>query len=120
MVYDTDKSQLKIEATVPDGQYLALAYGQGMSNIDMVFFPGSSSDLQDLYSTGYSTPSADSSNSYLDTEKTTANGVHSYVTYRELDTGDSDDFVVECGKTHYFAWVGSTSSSSLVKHNKKG
>ena len=27
MVYDSDKSQMKIEATVPDGQYLALAYG---------------------------------------------------------------------------------------------
>jgi hypothetical protein len=91
-----------------------------MYNIDMVFFPGSSSDLQDLYSTGYRTPSADSSNSYLDTRKTTANGVHSYVTYREMDTGDSNDFVVECGMTHKFAWVGSSSSSNLVKHNQAG
>ena len=82
MVYDSDKAKMKIEASVPDGQYLSIAYGRGMSNIDMVFFPGSSSDLLDLYSVSYSTPSTDSSNDYVDTEKVTSNGVHSYVTYR--------------------------------------
>ena len=73
-----------------------------MSDIDMVFFPGSSSDLKDLYSSSYRTPSEDSTNNYLDTEKTSSDGVHTYVTYREMDTGDSKDFVLECGKTHKF------------------
>ena len=46
--------------------------------------------------------------------------MHSYVTYRDLDTNDSEDYKFECGKTHKFSWVGSSSSSSLVKHNKDG
>ena len=37
-----------------------------------------------------------------------------------MDTGDSNNYVIDCGKTHKFAWVGSSASSSLVKHNKKG
>ena len=48
------------------------------------------------------------------------NDVHSYTTYRDLDTGDSSDRTIECGTNHVFAWVGSTSSSSMVKHNKSG
>ena len=120
MVYDTDKQKMKIEATVPDGQYLAIGYGRGMSNKDMVFFPGSSSDLKDLYSISYRTPSVDSSSAYVDTEKVSSNGVHSYTTYRALSTGDVKDFKIDCGKTHDFAWVGHSSSSSMIKHNKKG
>ena len=99
---------------------MSLAYGTGMTNTDMVFFPGSSSDLKDLYSSGYRRPSEDSTNNYVDTEKTSGDGVHTYVTFRDMDTSDTEDFVFECGKTHSFSWVGHSDNSGLVKHNKDG
>merc|ERR1712078_690516 len=37
-----------------------------------------------------------------------------------MDTGDSKDFKVECGKVHNFGWSGSSWSSEMVKHDKVG
>ena len=90
--YDAARSQLKFEAKVPNSQYLAIAFGTGMINTDIVFFPGSSSsDLKDLFATSYSTPSTDSTNNYVDIQKTENNGVFTYTAYRSLDTVDSRD-----------------------------
>ena len=105
--YDASKGQLKIDATVPDNQYLAVAYGRGMINTDIVFFPGSATDdLKDLWSTYYGNPPEDSNNDYVDTVKSQENGNHVYTTYRLLDTGDPEDAVIECGKIHQYSWVG--------------
>ena len=122
ITYDTTKSKLKLDASVPDGQYLAVAWGRGMINTDIVFLPGSSTDgLKDLYATSYSLPSDGEPQDYSDTVKTFNNGVHNYTTYRARFTGDSmDGPEIECGKNHLFAWVGSSTTSSKVKHDKTG
>ena len=40
---------------------------------------------------------------------------------RALDTSDSKDFKVECGKTYNFKWVGNSATSTVSsKHNKEG
>ena len=36
--YDTTKWNIKFKVEVPENMYLALAYGQGMENTDMVSF----------------------------------------------------------------------------------
>ena len=76
--------------------------------------------MKELYSTSYQYPDVEPTSSYLSTVKTSDNGVHSYTTYREMDTGESKDYVIECGKIHKFAWVGSSLTSEFAKHNKIG
>jgi len=79
-----------------DDTWFALAYGQGMSNVDMVRWSQWSSDdvvVDDLWSTGYREPGIDDSNDYIN--------MGSYY-QRELDTGDDEDFVLECGNVYDF------------------
>jgi hypothetical protein len=38
VTYDQTKSKLKFAVTVPNNMWLGLAYGSGMSNVDMVRF----------------------------------------------------------------------------------
>ena len=40
---------------------------------------------------------------------------------RDLDTGDAQDFKIECGKDYpNWSWVASDNTAELYKHNKKG
>eukprot|EP00355_Strombidium_rassoulzadegani_P001374 CAMPEP_0168612962 /NCGR_PEP_ID=MMETSP0449_2-20121227/3195_1 /TAXON_ID=1082188 /ORGANISM="Strombidium rassoulzadegani, Strain ras09" /LENGTH=154 /DNA_ID=CAMNT_0008653559 /DNA_START=7 /DNA_END=471 /DNA_ORIENTATION=+ len=112
-------SKLKFDVTVPENQYFAIAFGGGMINTDMVLFQATELGVvTDLWSTGYWTPSTDSSNDYTDVT-TTKNADNSYTfsAMRELDTGDSKDTRIDCGMTHNWKWVAHSGTANLQKHN---
>ena len=107
--------------------WFALAYGTGMRGVDAVAFRGAQAGgndgaVDDLWLAGNYSPSADGTNSYSPTSAASMdNGTYNFVTMRALDTGDSQDFVVVCGQTYNFKWVGNSSSASTSnKHNKEG
>lgn len=84
-----------------DDTWFSLVYGQGMYNIDMVRWSQESSDdvvVDDLWSTGYREPGTDDSNDYM--MGTNEDGESYY--QRDLDTGDDEDFVLECGNVYDF------------------
>ena len=62
MEYDSANDAIKIEATVPSGTYLGLAYGQNMVSTDLLFIggSGSSGDVRDLWGTYNGYPMTDS------------------------------------------------------------
>jgi len=68
-----------------------------MYNVDMVRFSRESSayvkTVDDLWSSGYREPAIDDSNDYINKG--------SYYE-RKMDTGDDEDFVLECGNVYEF------------------
>ena len=98
VTYDQTKSKLKYAVTVPNDMWFALAYGSGMSNVDMVRFQGKDSGVvEDLWSAGYYEPSVDTTQSYVDTTISKSGGIYTFETYRALNTGDSSqDIVLSC------------------------
>ena len=52
--YDTTKESIMINATVPANQWLGIAWGKGMNNVDMVLFQGKGGvgEISDLWATG--------------------------------------------------------------------
>ena len=48
------------------------------------------------------------------------NGLYYFKTFRNLNTNDDKDKLLECGKTYEMAWVASTYTAEFIKHNKKG
>ena len=122
--YDATKSMLKLTATVPQDNYLAIGFGEGMTNVDMVHFKATGAgEVVDLWSTGVVAPTTDTTNDYTDTviDTTTDPTKYSFTTYRPLDTGDTtQDSVITCDKKVEYYWAGSTTTASMVKHNKLG
>ena len=56
---------LKFKVVVQQNMYLALAFGEGMQNTDMVSFQAKDNGiLTDLWSTGYTKPQPDKIQSY--------------------------------------------------------
>ena len=122
IAYDKTSSKLKYTVMVPDNMYLGLAYGTGMSSgTDMVSFQAKDNGIvTDLYATGYGSPSTDPTNDYTDTVVTKSNGKYNFVTYRKTNTADDKDTTLSCSVTQNFKWVGNTSSSAIIKHNRTG
>ena len=88
--YDKDpKWMLKFIVEVPENMYLALAFGQGMVNTDMVLFQAKNEGkVTDLWSTGYTTPQPDKIQSFKDTKIEIHNGKYIFETWRSAQTGD--------------------------------
>ena len=127
MHYHKSSGKLMWDVTVPSGMWFAMVFGDNMSGNDAVAFVGANSggnngNTEDLWLSGNYAPSKDTTNNYSPTAAVTfASNVYTFKTQRALDTGDSKDFKVECGKTYNWKWVGNSSSSSTsAKHNKSG
>ena len=75
-----------------------------------------------MWLAGEFAPSADGTNAYSPTTASGySNGKYTFMTSRALDTGDSKDFKIECGKSYNFKWAGcSTSANTSNKHDKLG
>ena len=58
-----------------------------------------------MYSTGYSAPPADTNQDLEDISVEISEGVYTFTCYRELDTGDDQDFVVELEKEFPIIWA---------------
>ena len=85
---------IRYTVDMPANTYLALCYGEDMSNTDMVAFVanGQTARVQDLFSYGESRPPSDTKNDYTDIKvgAGSATGRFNVTASRLLDTGDKD------------------------------
>ena len=97
-----------------------------MVNKDLMRFVGSGDgSVEDLYSTGYRTPSIDDPSAFSNLQVTRNpmdNNSYNILADRAYDPGNSEqDFVFLCdGETRTFQYVMNTETSDLVKHNVAG
>ena len=101
-----DKTMMIFEATVPENQWLGIAFTNGMVG-DMYRFVGAGDGyVEDLIGAGYwGAPAKDKSQSLVglkvDMSNDGAKDVFKFTVKRKLDTGDEDDFQFSgenCGK----------------------
>ena len=120
--WDSDKEAMKIEAEVPEGQWLGIAYGQNMNNVDMLFMGrNGDGEFKDMWATQNGPPNEDQDFSYFDVERKKEGDEYKFKAWRKLDTGDSaNDYVLNCGQVYDFKWVGNDASGTMNKHNKVG
>ena len=122
--WDSHKEAMKIEAEVPEGQWLGIAYGQNMNNVDMLFMGGNGDgDFKDMWAANpYGGPPDEDPNfSYFDVERKKEGSKYEFKAWRKLDTGDAaNDLVINCGQVYDFKWVGHDASGTMNKHNKVG
>mmetsp|Transcript_36658 Transcript_36658/g.44851 ORF Transcript_36658/g.44851 Transcript_36658/m.44851 type:complete len:94 (-) Transcript_36658:2304-2585(-) len=89
--------EIVMEATIPNRAYVAVGFGENMRGTDMIVWRWKDefSEVDNLYSTGYSKPPSDGT-SYLKTQiKISPYGkLKTFTTRRALDTGNAKDFVV--------------------------
>ena len=119
----SDSNRFKIEASVPENMYLGIAYGSGMNQVDLVRFVGADDGtIEDLWGTGYWTPTTDDQQDYVGTTVELEDGIYNFVTYRDLITTDSDqDFQFNsCDQSLSFKWVANTNKAAMSKHTDSG
>ena len=124
-----DNGEKKMQLTVnnvPENTWFAITYHGGMEKADGVAFfakpDGQNDEIKDTWSTGFQAPTFDGQNDYDPQSSTSkADKKSSYVTKRKLDTGDAQDFKIECGKDYpKWSWVARTTDSNWVQHDKDG
>ena len=123
--YDSSKSMFKFTTSVPSNQYLGIAFGENMTNTDMVVFQSEGQGtVKDLWSTGNMKPITDLMQNWKDIQVTkNANAsIYSFVAYRASDTKDQfrDRILVCDGSKKTWAWSVNTASASLSQHDKFG
>ena len=100
-------STLTITATCKTGNWYALAFGTTMTNTDMLIFETSDgASISDRYSTGRTMPSNSEAQSWTLSSATTSGSRTIFTVNRDLNTGESTDYVIEAGSTveMAFAW----------------
>ena len=92
ITYDKGRDALKIDATVPNAQFLAIAFGRGMINVDMAVMQAAGKDghMTDRWATFYVPPAEDDNREYQDAETKKEGDLYHFVGYRKLDTGDAE------------------------------
>ena len=122
ITYDAASTGLKFDVTVPANMWWGISYADTMTNVDQVVFAGSgdAGTVTDLWSTGYSRPTTDTTQDYTPATGTLANGVYTFAVTRPLDTGDSDqDQVLVCGNDYEMEWTGNKDTADLSKHTTR-
>jgi hypothetical protein len=93
LTYNYDKSKLKFEAVVGAGKWFAVGFGKTMIDSDMIIFSTENQgSVIDAWSTSYSAPSPDAVSHLEDIQITITNGIYTFTCYRDLNTGDAEDY----------------------------
>lgn len=94
----TTSITFKIEA--PSTGWVGFGFGTGMTNTDMfvITASGGAGTITDRFSTGHTTPGLDSVNDYTMTT-VTSGSTNTYTVTRNLNTGDSNDYIIKDGET---------------------
>ena len=122
ITYDAASTGLKFDVTVPANMWWGISYAETMTNVDQVVFAGSgdAGTVTDLWSTGYSRPTTDTSQDYTPATGTLADDVYTFAVTRPLDTGDSDqDQVLACGNDYEMEWTANKDTADLNKHTTR-
>ena len=94
---DDTTDEIVMRATIPNKSYLAIGFGENMRGTDMIVWrwKDDQTEVDNLFSTGYSKPPSDGTNFLKTTEITSPDGnMKTFTTRRALDTGNANDFVV--------------------------
>ena len=90
IAYDSSAEELVFTAVVQDQSYLAVGFGAGMVDTDMILWlaDGDKSEVLDLWSLDYARPVIDDTDNNINTIEDGENGTKVFTTRRPLDTGD--------------------------------
>ena len=90
IAYDSSAGELVFTAVVQDQSYLAVGFGAGMVDTDMILWlaDGDKSEVLDLWSLDYARPVIDDTDNNINTIEDGENGTKVFTTRRPLDTGD--------------------------------
>ena len=94
---DMATNEIVMQATIPNKSYLAIGFDENMRGTDMIVWrwKDTLTQVDNLYSTGYTTPPSDSTDFLKTTVTTKADGkFKTFTTRRAFDTGNANDFVI--------------------------
>jgi len=129
--FDVNGTTNKVTMTMvgPDDKWLAVGLNvnsgnsMGSNGDDVIIYHGNPGTLSDRNFTGnLNTPNTDSSQDWsLDSNTTTASGVRTIVATRDLNTGDSKDYVFTTTNNTSFPMLWAIGSNlSLSQHSNRG
>ena len=89
---------------------------------DMIQVDGANQEVYDKTSSGYQNPASDSADNLTSTFTESSNGsILTVEISRDLDTGDSSDYVVPSSAAFDIGWAIKTTSATLSqKHDQAG
>ena len=107
---------IKINAVVPKDQYLGIAFGKGMKNVDILFLQGTgdSGKASILWSQSTGVNPYIQSNDAEEFKEKVNDTYYNYTAVRTVDPS------LICGKQWQFDWAINWKSSDLIKHNLTG
>lgn len=121
VTYDFTKSKVKFVATVGLNKYFSIGFGSSMVNTDMLIFQATGSGtVTDAYSKDYAAPPPDKIQNLEDISIVIEGGVYTFTCYRDLDTGDSQDYVITLDQEMPLIWAELTTSASMRIHSDRG
>ena len=119
----TDITKAYIRVWLPKASWVGLSLGSsGMdAGTDMIQIDGTAKQAYDKVSLGYQYPKTDAIDS-LTSKFTDKDSTNTYVLIeRDLDTNDSQDYVIPTEKSFSIGWALSTYTSEVTNvHNKHG
>lgn len=109
----------KIEA--PSTGWVGFGFGTSMTNTDMfvITASGSTGTITDRFSTGRSAPGLDTTNDYTMTT-VTSGSTNTYTVTRNLNTGDSNDYIIRDGDTNMIYSYGTTAAMTYHGNGNYG
>ena len=104
-------STIEFEITAPSTGWCGFGFGTSMTNTDMFIIEstGSGVTFTDRYSTGQSAPGSDTT-SDITGSTSTSGSTNTYTISRNLNTGDSQDYMISDGSHNMIYSYGSSTS----------
>ena len=121
---DSDSTQVKLTLRMESGTWLGLVLGSsGMaSGSDMIQIDGTNEVAYDKVSAGYQYPSTDTTDDLTVAPfNNLGGGILEVTITRDLDTGDSQDYVIPADADFTMGWaINSVSDTLTEKHDQAG
>ena len=109
---------------MPAGTYFAIGFGYTMIDTDMIIWKAYSeenAEAVDLWATEFDRPEADKVNNLVwKSDYKTDEELWEIITRRPLDTGDSQDAIIELDKELMMSYAFRTESAEFEKHDNVG
>ena len=119
ITFDTAAEELIFTATVLENSWFAIGFGSDMFDIDMIVWNSADQSVLDVWSTEHDVPQTDTTDN-LTTSITAGDGVTIFETRRKLDTGDSQDYVVQLDRNTIWCYALRTEDGRWdSKHDEK-
>lgn len=95
--YDKVNDWVEFDVWVKPSTWIAIGFGTSMTETDVAFF-SSNGTMLDMYATGHAQPQTDIESAYTNKFSILADGTVNFRSYRKLDPGQAEDFVIQLDK----------------------